>query len=439
MDKARVVVVGAGFAGLWVVRRLASEKDVEVMLLDRHNYHTFLPLLYQVAAAELEPEQIAYPLRGICRRHSNVRLAVTEVRGIDTARKLVRADGLDIPYDYLVVAAGSRTAYFGVPGAEEHSFSLKTLEEAVCLRNQIISCFEQAALESDPERRRAMLTFTVVGGGPTGVEYAGALAELVRAPLRKDFPELDMNEVRVVLLEAAPGVLGGFPERLRDYAKNRLGAMGVEVRLDASVAEVTAAGVLFASGEHLPTHTVVWTAGVRGEVVAEHMGLPLGRGGRVAVSPTLQVEGLLEVFVVGDMSLPEGQNPPMNAPNATQQGRLAAENILAMLQRRDPVPFRYRDKGAMATIGRQAAVVRMGNFAFSGFLAWLLWLFVHLAYLIGFRNRLIVLINWAWDYLFYERAVRLILPRRGCGTIDSRKREAAQGAGDADRPGATCP
>ncbi len=211
MDRARVVVVGAGFAGLWVVRRLASEKDVEVTLLDRHNYHTFLPLLYQVAAAELEPEQIAYPLRGICRRHSNVRLAVTEVRGIDTTRKLVRADGLDIPYDYLVVAAGSRTAYFGVPGAEEHSFSLKTLEEAVCLRNQIISCFEQAALESDPERRRAMLTFTVVGGGPTGVEYAGALAELVRAPLRKDFPELDMNDVLWCCLRPHRGFWGDFP------------------------------------------------------------------------------------------------------------------------------------------------------------------------------------------------------------------------------------
>lgn len=436
--KPRVVVVGAGFAGLWVVRRLAREKHVDVVLLDRHNYHTFLPLLYQVAAAELEPEQIAYPLRGICRRHNNVHLAVAEVRGVDLARKVVCADGLDIPYDYLVVAAGSRTAYFGVAGAEEHSFSLKTLEEAVCLRNHILTCFEAAALEPDSVKRRELLTFTVVGGGPTGVEYAGALAELVRAPLRKDYPELDMREVRVVMLEAANGVLGGFPERLRVYARDRLRAMGVDVRLEAKVTEVTASMVLLGGADPLPTRTVVWTAGVRGEEVAERMRLPLVRGGRVSVLPTLQLAGHPEVLVVGDMSLPEGQNPPMIAPNATQQGRLAAENILAMMRGGALAPFVYRDKGAMATIGRQAAVVRIGPFALSGFVAWLLWLVVHLAYLIGFRNRLIVLINWAWDYLFFERAVRLILPRQGCAPGGAAMKAATTQKDDGRSKGSTC-
>lgn len=410
--RPRVVIVGGGFGGLWAARRLARSGRVDVVLVDRNNYHTFLPLLYQVAAAEIEPEQIAYPLRGVFRRQDRVSVALAEVRGVDGARRVLHTDGPDIPYDHLILAPGSLTSFFGVPGAAENAYTLKSLEDAVRLRNHILACFERASLTEDPARRAALLTFTVVGGGPTGVEFAGALAELVRTPLARDFPELaGKTPARIVLLEAADGLLTGFPEQLRTYARDRLALMGVEVRTKAGVAEVGPTDVRLGDGMRIATCTVAWTAGVRGHDVAAAMGLPVGRGGRVSVLPTLQVDGHPEIHVVGDLSLPEGQNPPMIAPNATQQGRHAASNVLRLLQGGKAKVFRYRDKGAMATIGRQAAVVRLGRFAFSGLWAWVLWLFVHLAYLIGFRNRLFVLVNWAWDYLFFERSVRLILPR----------------------------
>lgn len=410
--RPRVVIVGGGFGGLWAARRLARSGRVDVVLVDRNNYHTFLPLLYQVAAAELEPEQIAYPLRGIFRGRRRVSVAVAEARGVDLDRRTLHTDGPDIPYDQLILAPGSRTAFFGVKGAAEHAYLLKSLEDAVRLRNRILACFEAASLTEDPVRRAALLTFTVVGGGPTGVEFAGALAELVRTPLARDFPELaDRTSPRIVLLEAADGLLTGFPPRLRAYARERLALMGVEVHAEARVAEVTPAEVRLGDGMRIATCTVVWTAGVCGNDVAAAMGLPVGRGGRVVVLPTLQVAGHPELHVVGDLALPEGESPPMIAPSAIQQGLHAAGNVLRLLEGGETAPFRYRDKGAMATIGRRAAVVRLGRFALSGQCAWLLWLFVHLAYLIGFRNRLFVLMNWAWDYLFFERAVRLILPR----------------------------
>ncbi len=409
--KARVAIIGAGFAGLWAARRLAKARGVDVVLIDRNNYHTFLPLLYQVAAAELEPEEIAYPLRGVFRGSPNVSIAMAEVRGLDPVRRVVLTEGPEIPYDHLILAPGSLTAFFGVAGAEEHAFTLKSLEDAVRLRNHLLACFERAALGGEYAQNPGLLTITVVGGGPTGVEYAGALAELIRGPLAKDFPELGHNKPRVLLLDSGDGVLHGFPEELRAYARERLQHMGVEVHSGQAVTEVAERSVTFADGNVLPTCTVVWTAGVRGHDVAASMGLPLGRSGRVDVLPSLQVAAYPEIHVAGDLSLPDGQNPPMLAPNATQQGRHAAENILRILRGEAAQAFNYYDKGSMVTIGRQAAVVKLGKYSFSGFIAWVLWLFVHLAYLIGFRNRVFVLINWAWDYLFAERAVRLILPR----------------------------
>ncbi|WP_448591664.1 NAD(P)/FAD-dependent oxidoreductase [Thermoflexus hugenholtzii] len=408
--RPRIVVVGAGFGGLWAVRTLAFE-PVEVLLVDRRNHHTFFPLLYQVAAAEIEPEAIAFPIRGLLRRFPNVGFEMAEVRGIDLTARRLETDGPPIDYDFLILAPGSVAHTFGVPGVAEHAFFLKDLDQAVALRNHILSVFERAAREPDPLRRRRLLTFVIVGGGPTGVEFAGALAELIARPLRRDFPSLDFREVRVLLLEAMEEVLPGLPAVLSAYARERLRHLGVEVRRRAPVAAVGPDWVRLQDGEAIETATVVWTAGVRGHPLGAALGLPLGPGGRAPVTPTLQVPGHPEIYVVGDLALPEGPGRlPMVAPVAIQQGTLAARNILRALKGRPPLPFRYRDPGTLVTIGRNAAVAHVFGRAFTGFAAWLLWLGVHLIRLIGMRNRLVVLSGWAWDYLFYERAVRLILP-----------------------------
>lgn len=410
-DRKRVVIVGGGFAGLWAARALSRSESVDVLVLDRNNYHTFLPLLYQVAAAELEPEQISYPLRGVFRSLDNVDFRLCCVTGADFSAHVVHTDSGDVPYDYLLLAMGSNTEFFGVPGAEQHAFRLKSLEQAIALRNHILTRFELAAHEPDPDVQRRMLTFAVVGGGPTGVEYAGALAELIRNPIAKDFRGFNTGQARVVLLEASNGLLAGYPEKLRQYTFRRLARMGVDVRLDSTVAKVEAHQVVLKGAAPVATDTVVWSAGIRGNRTADVMGLQLGRGRRVAVLPSLQIAEHPHVFAAGDLALPATGESPMIAPNATQQGALAAENILRHMRGEELHPFAYRDKGAMATIGRSSAVVRIGTHTATGFVAWGLWLFVHLAYLIGFRNRLFVMINWAWDYLFFERSVRLILPR----------------------------
>lgn len=409
--RPRVVIIGAGFGGLWAAKALA-EQPVEVLLLDRNNYHTFQPLLYQVGAAELEAEEIAYPVRTILRGWDNARFAMGEVAGVDVARRRILFDGREVEYDYLIVSAGAVTHYFGVPGAAEHAFPLKTLDEAVILRNHILSRFERAAYESDRERRRRMLTFAVVGGGPTGVEFAGALSELIRGPLARDYGSSRVGDARVVLIEAADRMLPALPVELGDYARRRLNSMGVEIRVPAVVERVGPEGVALRDAETIPTETTVWTAGVQGVPAIREWGLPVGRGGRVPVLPTLQCPGHPEVYVVGDLGYVEqdGGALPGVAPVAMQEGRWAAHNIARQVAGLTPDPFRYLDKGTMATIGRNAAVARLLGRTFTGFLAWIIWLAVHIYYLIGFRNRLFVLTNWAWDYFFFERTVRLILP-----------------------------
>lgn len=408
--RPRVVVVGAGFGGLWAARTLAFE-PVEVLLVDRRNHHTFFPLLYQVAAAEIEPEAIAFPIRGLLRRFPNIGFEMTEVRAINVEARRLETDGPPIPYDFLILAPGSVEHTFGVSGVAEHAFFLKNLDQAIALRNHILASFERAAREPDPFQRRQMLTFTIIGGGPTGVEFAGALAELIARPLRRDFPTLDFQEVRVILLEAMEGLLPGLPGSLRAYAAARLRRLGVDVRLMAIVEAVEPGRVRLRDGAFIETGTVVWTAGVRGNPLGEALGLPVGPGGRVQVAPTLQVPGHPEIYIVGDLALPEGAGKlPMVAPVAIQQGTWAARNILRVLRGRPPEPFRYRDPGTLVTLGRNAAVAHVFGRAFTGFPAWLLWLGVHLVRLIGMRNRLVVLSSWAWDYLFYERVVRLILP-----------------------------
>lgn len=432
--KQRVVIVGAGFAGLWAAKRLAKSdaaSRVDVTLIDRNNYHTFPPLIYQAAAAVLEPESIAYPIRGIFRNAPNVTTIMTEARDIDTRNRLVITDVSPIPYDHLVLAPGSRTAHFGVPGAEENAFGLKTVEEAVKLRNHILACFERAALElaKTPTGTPAaipegLLTVAVVGAGATGLEYAGALAELMASPLARDFPSLAKNAARVVLLDAAPDVIMPFPPKLRAYARHKLEKMGVTVRTGAQVAEVLPDAIVLKDGSRIRACTIVWSAGVMGNEIGKAAGLTLGRGERAAVGPTLQITDKPEIHIAGDMALPNiAVVPPMVAPAAIQQGEHVAENILRIVSGEAPQEFVYKDKGSMVTIGRSAAVAVIGKRGFTGLAAWVLWLVVHLSYLIGFRNRLLVLLGWAWDYFFSERSVRLILPNTGsvlkvCGTGD---------------------
>jgi len=413
--RPRVVIVGAGFGGLWAAREFAHT-DFQVLLIDRNNYHTFLPLLYQVAAAEVEPEEIVYPVRSILRPLGNVDFLLANVKGIDFAARTLQTSTTAVPYDYLILAAGSATHFYGVAGAADHAFTLKTLDDGVRLRNHILCNFEHAARDSDVERRRRRLTFAIVGGGPTGVEYAGALAELLRGPLQRDFPKLDLHDAHVVLLESADRLLPSLPLRLSRYALRRLKKMGVEVRLQTIVDRVDAGGIYLRDGGSIPTETTVWTAGVRGEPTASAWGLPMDPSDRVAVGPTLEVQGLPRVYAIGDLARCEenGKPLPMIAPVALQQGVLAAKNIQRRETGKAALSFRYRDRGMMATIGRNAAVASIGGLAFTGFPAWLAWLGVHLIKLIGFRNRLFVLINWAWDYFLFERMVRLILPAAAC-------------------------
>ena len=410
-----VVIVGAGFGGLRAARALARE-PVRVVLLDRRNYHLFQPLLYQVATAGLEPEGIARPVRAILRGQANLEFRLGEMTGVDLGARRVRTDAGDVAYDHLVLALGGETHFYGVEGAERHGFGLKDVDEAVAIRNHVLRCFEEAMLEADAERRRALLTLVVVGGGPTGVEMAGAFAELVRVVLVKDYPRLDLADVRILLLEAGGRLLAAMPPRLSAAAAETLWAKHVEVRFGAAVEAFDGEQVRLRGGETVPARTLVWAAGVRAAALAGGLELRTGPQGRIAVTPTLQVPGHPEVCVIGDLAWVDDGSPPhpMMAPVAIQMAERAAANVARAVRGEPAEPFRYRDPGSLATIGRSAAVAHVRGLSFTGFPAWVVWLVVHLIQLIGFRNKLLVLINWAWDYFFYDRAVRLITaPRRG--------------------------
>ncbi len=410
-SRPRVVIVGAGFGGLAAARELA-DADVDILVINRTNYHGFWPLLYQVATAGLEPESIAYPVRAILRRYRNADFLLAEVNGVDFERRAVLTDVGPVMYDYLVLAAGSTTNFFGNERFERYTLGMKDLDEAQRLRNHILTCFEHAVAETDPARRAALLTFVVVGGGPTGVELAGAFIELIRHVMRKDYPMLDVRQAHVVLVEATDRVLATFPESLQRAALDRLRRMGVDVRLSAPVADTRPGVLVFKDGTELEAETIVWAAGVRASPLAEALGVALGRGGRVKVEPTLTLPGHPEVFVIGDMAYLEGYRPgvpyPMVAPVAIQMGEQAARNIIARTKRNPMKPFRYFDKGQMATIGRSAAVLDAFGIQLTGWPAWVGWLFVHLMELVGFRNRALVLLNWAYSYFTYDRGVRLI-------------------------------
>jgi NADH dehydrogenase len=404
-----VAVVGAGFGGLNAARAL-GRAPVKVVLLDRNNYHLFQPLLYQVATAGLEPEEIARPARAILRKQRNFDFRMGEVTRVDLAARRLETSAGPIAYDYLILAPGGETNFFGLESMQRHGLGLKDIPDAIAIRNQVLTAFERAMLEPDAEQRRALLTFIVVGGGPTGVEMAGALSELIRLVLVKDYPRLNIKDVRILLLEATDKLLAALPERLREAAAKTLWRKWIEVRFSAQVADYDGKQIRLKSGEIIPAQTVIWAAGVRASPLNTTLGLPVGRQGRIAVEPTLQVPGHPEVFIIGDAAYREQDGEPlaMVAPVAIQMGRSVARNIVRMVRQQPLEPFRYKDQGTLATIGRNAAVANVYGIKATGFIAWVMWLGIHIIQLIGFRNKLFVLINWAWDYFFYERAARLI-------------------------------
>jgi NADH:ubiquinone reductase (H+-translocating) len=410
MDKLpHIVIIGAGFGGLRAAQKLAG-KPVRITLIDRRNYHLFQPLLYQIAIAGLVPSQIAYPLRAIFRKQKNLTFQMGAVTAIDLEARYVKLDGSVLGYDYLILAAGGQTNFFGLHSVEQNSFQLKDIDSAVATRNHLLGIFEQASRETDETKRRTLLTFVVVGGGPTGVETAGSLAELVTHVMAKDYPQMDLGEARVLLLEASDHLMGNYPAKLRQATFDLLRKKRVEIHLNTVVADYNGEQLTFKAGASLPARTVIWTAGVKAAEVASTPGFQQAGAGRIKVAATLQVPAHPEVFVIGDAAYVEsdGQPLPMLATVAQQQADAAAKNIQKMLQNLPPEPFHYNDPGLLATIGRNAAVARIWGLSFSGFPAWIIWVALHIYRLIGFRNRLIVLIYWAWDYFFYDRAVRLI-------------------------------
>ena len=406
----RVVVVGAGFGGLNAVKTL-RRAPVQIEVVDRRNFHLFQPLLYQVATAALNPSDIAYPIRSVFRGQDNVAAVIMdEVVDIDLGEREVKlADGGSLSYDYLVVASGATHSYFGRDDWAEHAPGLKTLEDAVRMRRHILAAFEEA--ERHPDRAEELLTFVVIGAGPTGVELAGALIEIAVHSMSREFRRIDPSRARVLLVEGTDRVLPPYPEQLSASARKQLEGMGVEVLTGEMVSEVDARGVTLASGQRIEAATVLWAAGVQASSLGAKLGVSLDRAGRVEVEPDLSIPGHPEVFVVGDLARVPGV--PGVAPAASQLGRHVARNIIADIEGRARQPFRYRNKGSLATIGRARAVADFGWLRFGGFFAWVAWLAVHIWYLIGFRNRFLVFLNWAWNYVTFRRGARIItqLPR----------------------------
>jgi len=426
-----VVIVGGGFAGLNAAKKLAGARDVRVTLVDRQNYHLFQPLLYQVAMAGLSPADIATPIRSVLARCENISVLQGSVEGVDLQERTVSADFGRLEYDYLLLCCGSIPSYFGHEDWEEHAPSLKTIPQATEIRRRLLSAFEEAERTDDPDRRRQLLTFVVIGGGPTGVELAGAIGEMSRFTLARDFRNIDTKLTRVILIESGPRILSMFSEKLASRATRDLEKLGVQVWPNTLATDIDEHGVQ-AGPERIASSTVLWAAGVRGVEIegqrqqgeeAERGGrvetdrgahVEVDRGGRVIVNEDLSIPGHPNVFVAGDQACFTHQtgNPlPGTAPVAIQQGRFVAETIRRDLAGRPREAFRFVDKGQMATIGRSRAIVEIGKLRFSGWLAWVTWLVVHVYFLVGFKNRLLVVLHWAWSYLTFRRGARLIVER----------------------------
>ena len=405
----QVVIIGAGFGGLNAALKL-SRYPVQITLIDRTNHHTFQPLLYQVATAGLSPGEIAAPIRWIVRDRHNVEVLLGEVQDFDLERCLVKLPDRELPYDYLIVAAGASHAYFGHDEWEPLAPGLKTIEDALEIRRRVLLSFELAERQAASGGEQVQLNFVIVGGGPTGVELAGTLSEIARRALADEFNSIDPKRTRIILLEGGPRILPTYPEDLSRSAEDQLRRLGVEVHTSTMVTGVEPAAVLM--GEtRLPAVVILWAAGVAASPLGKKLGAPVDRAGRVLVNPDLSLPGHPEIFVIGDLAAlkdASGQLVPGVAPAAIQQGKATARNIVRDLQRQPRRDFRYWNKGSLATIGRAAAIAQFGKIHISGFVAWLSWLFVHIFFLIGFRNRVIVLIQWAWSYFTYERGARLI-------------------------------
>jgi len=414
--RPRIIIIGAGFGGLAVVNKLLRQ-PVDILLIDRNNFHTFTPLLYQVATCALDPSEIAYPIRGIYRKNRNISFLLGEVTAIHPQEKrvVVKTNGtsLDQYYDYLVVATGSVINFFGNESVEQFAFGLKNMQDTIILRNHILKLFEKAAWTKDSIEREAMTTMVVVGGGPTGLETAGALYELYNHVLSREYNRANSIRARVVLVEATNTLLTPYPERLRELARKQLESLGVEVIMGKAVQKMEKNRVTLADGEVIHTHTLVWSAGVKGSPVARMLGVELARGDRIPVQPTLEVIGLENVYAVGDIAyLLDAESKPYAQviPVAQQQGKYVAQNIINRLNNKPQDEFIYRDKGIMATIGRRRAVAYPYNkVQLSGFFAWVTWLGLHLVWLMGFRNRVTVFVNWVWNYITYDRSVRIII------------------------------
>ena len=409
-QRPRVVIVGAGFGGLSAARALAKAR-ADVTVVDRHNYHLFQPLLYQVATAALSPADIAWPIRAILRRQSNTKVFLGEVTGIDPGRRAVIMEDREIPYDFLVLATGATHAYFGHADWPAYAPGLKSIDDATAIRRRILLAFERAEIATDPVQRNRLLTFVIIGGGPTGVEMAGTIAELARKALAVDFRDIDPRQTRVILIEAGSNILPSFPERLSRYAQRALTRLGVEVLVEHEVTDCNATGVT-AKGTTIEAATIIWAAGVAASPAARWLDVAADKAGRVAVTPTLSAPGYDDVFVIGDTAKVEdgrGGLLPGIAPVAKQQGAYVARAITARIEARpNPALFRYRNRGKLATIGRRAAVIEFGPIQLSGRIAWWLWGLAHIYFLISLRNRLIVAIQWLWSYLTFERGARLI-------------------------------
>ncbi|HWR05863.1 NAD(P)/FAD-dependent oxidoreductase [Sporomusa sp.] len=404
-----VVIIGAGFGGIRAVRAL-SKADVRITLIDKHNYHLFQPLLYQVSTATLSIDDIAYPIRAMIKNQRNVLFRMGEVNTIDFERKSVILDTEEIDYDYLVVATGGVTNYFGIKSVEKNSFGMKNLDESVTIRNHILHQFELASYEKDMDKRRALLTFIIVGGGPTGVESAGALSELIYLVMAKEYHTLNFKEVRIVLVEASDKVLAAMPEELRETTVETLIRKHVEVRLCVQVTDYDGERLTIKGGEIIPTHTVIWAAGIKAAPILDKLNIEQDPARRAMVNEFLQLPAHPDVFVIGDSAHYEysGRPLPMIAPVAIQQADVTAKNIKHLIEETPLEKFSYNDVGSMATIGRNAAVVHMGRIKLKGFTAWLIWSLVHILRLIDFRNRFVVFMKWVWEYIFYDRLVRII-------------------------------
>ena len=409
---SHILIIGGGFGGLAAARGL-RRAPVRITLVDRRNHHLFQPLLYQVATAALNPSDIAQPIRSVLRRQKNTTVLLDEVLQVKPGDRTVILSGGELSYDYLVLATGATHSYFGHDNWEPYAAGLKTIEDALRIRRRMLLAFERAEREPDARRRAPWLTFIIVGGGPTGVELAGALAELSRQVLIDDFRTIDSRNARILLLEAGPRILPTFPGDLSEKAREQLTKLGVEVRLGALVTDIDPEGAAIGA-ERLEARTVIWAAGVAASPLAKSLGVPLDRAGRVPVTPELTVPGYSEIFVIGDLATlqQDGQPLPGVAPVALQAGRHAALNLRKALRGEALIPFRYRDKGSLAVIGRGSGVAAFSKSTWSGLPAWWLWLIVHIFYLIGFRNRLLVLLEWAWAYLTMQRGARLITHER---------------------------